>query len=358
MMNFFEQQREAWRQIALLLILFLAASALQALFAWLAILLGAWLTVCLAISPSLDWLAWLWSWFTRPFIAIPLSLTIIALILNGALLGMQRLRRHGGQSVAHILNARPVREENATALERKLLNIASEMAIASGLPMPRVYLMDTPAINALAAGFAPEDAVLIVTRMALETMRRNELEAIIAHEFSHFQNQDALLKMWLLGVLSGISAIPETGRFLAAPIDDDDRSRRSFLAIIGFAMIAVGSVGLIAPQLIKRAILRQREFRADAAAVQFTRDPEGVVNALKLIAAAGGGRIRHRYILRAEHFFFADPVARRSTSSLLATHPSIEERIQRLPPSFRGPIPPLNHAEFEQRLRANGVTEQ
>ncbi|NJK91968.1 MAG: M48 family metalloprotease [Blastochloris sp.] len=198
----------------------------------------------------------------------------------------------GGRSIATLLGGHLLPSSQANAHERRLRNVVEEMALASGLPMPDIYILaEEPGINAFAAGHSPKDAVIGVTRGTLQTLTRDELQGVIAHEFSHILNGDMRLNMRLTCLCHGILYLSETGRLI---IDlafrhglrfSNNRSSGVFiflaLAFCGLVLMAIGSIGYFVTRLLRAAISRQREFLADAAAVQFTRNPGGIGSALK-----------------------------------------------------------------------------
>ena len=227
-------------------------------------------------------------------------------------------------------------------LDRRLVNVVEEMAIASGVAVPRVYVMDNEtAINAFAAGHSINDAVIAVTRGTLTRLSRDELQGVIAHEFSHVLNGDMRLNLRLIGVLHGLLIVAIAGRLL---LELGGRSRGgsssrggNALAVLFFAGIALwilGYIGVFFGRLIKAAVSRQREFLADASAVQFTRNPDGIGSALRKIgglseATGLGTRIDHPQAETLSHLFLG--AARPSfVRGLFATHPSLEERVQRI----------------------------
>jgi Zn-dependent protease with chaperone function len=237
--------------------------------------------------------------------------------------------RQGGAAIALELGGRIVLPELANPAEKQLLNVVEEMAIAAGIRVPSVYVLDHESgINAFAAGFAPEDAVIGVTRGCLETLTRDELQGVIGHEFSHIFNGDMRLNLRLVGLLHGILLIYVAGRILVEIRSSDDKHNFWFL---GLALMAIGSLGLLCGRLIKSAVSRQREFLADASAVQFTRNPDGLASALDKIA-------NHRFKAflvspHAEthsHLFFGSALRFGFWEDLFATHPPLNQRIKRL----------------------------
>lgn len=249
--------------------------------------------------------------------------------------------RGGGAAVAEMLGGTRVQARSEDLHEQTLYNVVEEMAIASGVPMPRVYVLAEEAgINAFAAGHSPADAAVAVTRGTLETLSRDELQGVVAHEFSHILNADMRLNIKLMSVLFGITCIATGGYLLmrVAGRSSGGSSRKgggaAQLFFVGIALYAVGSLGKLFANLIKAAVSRQREFLADAASVQFTRNPRGIAGALsKIRGAVSGGQVRSPQASEASHLFFADALVHKFTS-LFATHPPLDERIKAIEPLF------------------------
>ena len=265
---------------------------------------------------------------------------------GGSLFKIAQLRG-GGHVVAEQLGGRLINPDTADPSEQQLLNVVQEMAIASGAPTPPVYLMDHEAgINAFAAGFTPSDAVIGVTRGAADAFTRDELQGVIAHEFSHILNGDMRLNIRLIGLLHGILIIGILGYFVLrmAAFSGVGRSRSRQegsplpMLALGAGLMAVGFFGMLFGNLIKAAVSRQREFLADASAVQFTRQPAGIAGALKRIGGAtAGSGIQSPNAPEASHMFFGR--ATKGFSALFATHPPLAERIRRIDPSWEGALP-------------------
>ncbi|GIX22289.1 MAG: hypothetical protein KatS3mg121_1072 [Gammaproteobacteria bacterium] len=260
------------------------------------------------------------------------------LILGGSLWRLQQLRRWGGAGVLTALGARRVTAADPDPLLKRLHNVVEEMAIAAGLPVPAVYLIDDSAINALAAGFGPQDAAIGVTRGALELLDRDELQGVVAHEFAHILNGDMRLNLRLIGLQHGLLMLQLLGRHLALAAPRARRQAAGLYAL-GFALQTLGLLGAIAGGLLRAAVSRQREFLADAAAVQFTRQPQGIAGALKKIGGwVVGSRLGVPGAQALAHCFIAEAVGRLS-SGLLATHPPLSRRIRRLDPHWDGRYP-------------------
>ncbi len=257
-----------------------------------------------------------------------------SVIIAGTLIKLGELSSGGGDKLAQWLGGRRIMPDTAEARERQLLHITEEMAIAAGIPVPPVYVLDhEPAINAFAAGGTIPEAVIGVTRGALEALDRDELQGVVAHEFSHIVHGDMRLNMHLLGVLHGLFMLTTLGRVLWRSSAHLRRSRDGArvvpLAIAaGLVLTVAGSLGVVFGQIIRAAISRQREYLADAAAVQFTRNPSGLAGALRKIAERPHPMTNPR-AEEVSHMLFAGSLAA-GLGSLLATHPPIEERIARL----------------------------
>ncbi len=245
--------------------------------------------------------------------------------------------REGGGAVARMLGGRLVSRDTGDLAERRLLNIVDEMSIASGIPVPEVYVLDQePGINAFAAGYSVENAVVAVTRGALETLNRDELQGVIGHEFSHILNGDMRLNLHLIGVLFGILAIAVVGRFILYSVRTSSARRNKgvpAVVVLGLSLMLIGYIGVFVGRLIQAAVSRQREFLADASAVQFTRNPAGIGGALlKIAGLERGSAVEAPRASEAAHLFFGEGV--RSMFGLLATHPPIEERVRRIDPAL------------------------
>lgn len=263
----------------------------------------------------------------------------VGVIVGGAMLFKTAQLRSGGSTVAELLGGRLVEIDTKDPQERVLRNVVEEMAIASGVPVPDVYVMDgEQGINAFAAGWSPSDAAVAVTRGSLESFNRDELQGVIAHEFSHVFHGDMRLNIRLMGTLFGIVCIAVIGRILmrGAFYSGGSRSRDKNggamgLMLFGLALVAIGYVGVFFARLIQSAVSRQREYLADAAAVQYTRNPRGIGMAL---AKIGGltARMKSAHAEEASHMLFADGVSR--LGGAMATHPPLEQRIERVLPGF------------------------
>jgi Zn-dependent protease with chaperone function len=243
----------------------------------------------------------------------------------------------GGSTVAENLGGRLINASTTDADERKLINVVEEMSLASGLPVPQVYILDHEnGINAFAAGYSPNDAVVAVTRNCLKLLNRDELQGVIAHEFSHILNGDMRLNIRLIGFLSGIMVLANIG-YLVLRSRSGSRKSGAQIVLIGIGLLVIGFVGQLFGRIIQAAVSRQREYFADASSVQFTRNPNGIAGALKKIGGLmQGSRIRSPNAGEICHMFFGKAIR-----TLFATHPPLADRVQRLQPDFDGQFMPL-----------------
>lgn len=269
----------------------------------------------------------------------------LALIGGGSLFKIAQLRG-GGTTVAERLNGRRVFPNTTDLVERRILNVVEEMALASGVPTPPVFLLSEEAgINAFAAGYSPSDAVVAVTRGTAEQLTRDELQGVVAHEFSHILNGDMRLNIRMIGILHGLLLVGLLGRIMVriAARTSGGRGKNNpgpYLFVIGAALAVLGYVGTLIGGLIKAAVSRQREYLADASAVQFTRNPGGLAGALKRIGSLVlGSTIKAENAAEANHMFFAAGIWEGITG-LTATHPPLESRIRRLDQAWDGKYPP------------------
>ena len=237
----------------------------------------------------------------------------------------------GGSVVAESLGGRLVASNTQDPDERKLLNVVEEMSIASGVPMPQVYVLDNEDyINAFAAGHTTSDAVVAVTRNCMKKLTRDELQGVMGHEFSHILNGDMRLNIRLIGILFGIFCLATIGRILMYA-----RGRNSGgVVMVGLLLLAIGSLGVLFGRLIQAAVSRQREFLADASSVQFTRNPAGLSGALQKIGGYGS-RMESPHASDASHLFFGNALGD-SLFNLMATHPPIPDRIRAIDPTWDG----------------------
>lgn len=281
------------------------------------------------------------SWEVLGYVTLAVG-TVVALGSTYKLLQLSG----GGRTVAEAMGGRLININTRDPEERKILNVVEEMAIASGTPVPPVYLIDDDSINAFAAGFQPQDAVIGITRGSIHLLSRDELQGVIAHEFSHILQGDMRLNIRLVGILHGILVIGLIGYFLlrSAHIGAYTSSRRrgnnaAPMLALGLGLIVIGFAGTFFGNIIKAAVSRQREFLADASAVQFTRNPDGIAGALKKIGGFSmGSLLRAAHAAEFSHMFFGQGV-KVQFNALMATHPPLSERIQRIEPGWDGRFP-------------------
>ncbi len=279
--------------------------------------------------------------WTLPIVA---SVGTLILIAGGSWFKIAQLSG-GGTIVAENVGGRQIATNTTDPIEKRLLNVVEEMALASGVPVPPVYfLAEEQGINAFAAGYSPSDAVVAVTRGTAEQLSRDQLQGVIAHEFSHILNGDMRLNIRLIGVLHGILLLSLVGRALFHIAASTGRSRSKnnpgvYFVLLGLVMLVLGIIGSLMGNLIKAAVSRQREYLADASAVQFTRDPGGIAGALKQIGAAlVGSRLQHPNAAEMSHMYFGQGVWQ-GFSGLMATHPPLSKRILCLEPNWDGKFP-------------------
>jgi Zn-dependent protease with chaperone function/uncharacterized tellurite resistance protein B-like protein len=295
------------------------------------------------------------------------SASVLLVVIGGSFYKMLQLGG-SGRKVAEMLGGRLIPPNTRDPEEKKVLNVVEEMAIASGNPVPQVYVLEESAINAFAAGSDRRNAVIGITRGAMELLNREELQGVIAHEFSHIHNGDMRLNLRLVAILHGILVIGLIGSFLlrSTARRSNDKNRGAQVGL-GLALVILGYCGVFFGNLIKAAVSRQREFLADASAVQFTRNPDGIANALKKI----GGHSRHALLdneraTEYSHLYFAQGVSH-FLGRLMATHPDLSERIRKIQPRWNGamitpsakkeepaaepaPAPPASGVSAEQAL--------
>jgi Zn-dependent protease with chaperone function len=318
-MDFFARQEEARAASRRLIVLFLLAVLAVAAAVGTVAYLG-----CLLADRSPNDL-------DLPLAASGLTLLVIG---TGSFWETRSLRL-GGEAVAAKVGAREIGPQDATQDEQRLLNVVDEMALAAGVAVPRTYVMeDESAPNAFAAGHTVDDAVIVVTRGLLETLARDELQAVVAHEFSHILHGDMRLNLRMVGVLAGLTLVAKAGQSLMQAGRGRRRGGMPALAA-GAAVWLAGSMGVLCGRLIRAAVSRHREFLADASAVQFTRNPMGLASALRKVATEP---ITHPGAEAIAHLFIAAPL-RRLASGWLATHPPIAERIRRLGAAAAAPAP-------------------
>lgn len=334
-MDFFQAQDHARRSSRRLIVYFLLAVAtiIAAVYLAVVLLLGV------GGEPGTDTPLW------QADLFILVSAALLVLIIGGSTYKSIALAQGGGHAVAQMLGGRQVPRASDEPAEQRLLNVVDEMAIASGVPVPAVYVLDDePAINAFAAGTHSHNAVVAVTRGTLDRLSRDELQGVVAHEFSHILNGDMRLNIRLIGVLHGLLLLTLLGRILMRGSGSSRNAAGA--AVLGLVLVVLGYLGVLFGSLIKAAVSRQREYLADASAVQFTRNPAGIAGALKKIGGFGS-RVTHPRAEEASHMFFGEGWG--GLSSLFATHPPLELRIRRLDPAF--------NPALAAQMRAHGGSE-
>ena len=348
--TFYQRQADAKKSSARLIVLFIVAVILIVLsmsgVTWFVTLKAVRPKTTDAISQRVG--------FRADSYQFPLmvGLGTLAVITFGSLYKVLELRRGGGTLVAESLGGRRISTSTQIPNERLLMNVVEEMAIASGVPVPPVFMMSEDGINAFAAGYSPSDAVLGVTRGCVDKLSRSELQGVIAHEFSHILNGDMRMSIKLIGVLHGILLIGVTGQAVLRGLfysGGGSRRRSSkkeggggilVIAALAITAVVVGFIGVFFGNLIKAAVSRQREFLADASAVQFTRDPSGISGALQRIGGLkAGSRIENAGASEASHLFFSQAVWS-GFGGLWATHPPLEDRIRAIDPHWKGKMLP------------------
>jgi len=373
--TFFQRQDKARRQ-TVILVLWLVVAIGLIVFAINAVVYG--LAVFVEATPH-D----LRHWLGQPW-WLMLSAAVVLTILLGSLMRYHGLRG-GGYVVAEMLDGRRIDFDSRDTLERRLINVVEEMSIASGTPVPALYILDQEAgINAFVAGFKPTEAVMVVTRGCLEHLDRDQLQGVVGHEYSHILNGDMRLNIRLMAILAGILMIGVAGRTLIGSVfrTRTGYRRRGFMSssssserrggmvggqygiavvALGLALIVVGYAGLFCGRLIKAAVSRQREFLADASSVQFTRNSDGIAGALwRIKEHEAGSFLGHGRAEDASHMCFGEGVEMRLTG-WLATHPPLEARVRAIDPHFRAKMATRKirsgqAASADRRAAAPGTT--
>ena len=279
---------------------------------------------------------------------------ILLFVVGGAIVETQRLRAGGGARVAHWLGGVEITDPD-DALERRLLNVVDEMAIASAQPVPRVFVMRREdAINGFVAGWGADDLALTVTRGALERLNRAELQGLVAHEFGHIKEDDLPLSMRMLALVWGLSLIHGYGQTLMQPNQDGQVNPLAWL--VGLVLTAAGWMGWLAGRILQAAISRQREFLADASAIQFTRTRDGLGNVLRKIwhdQKLLAGRMQHPAAEMVAALLLHEP----GQTHLLACHPQLSERIRRICGTVLPPLPArLLREQVSEPRRPRAIT--
>lgn len=331
-MDFFEAQEQAKSSTSKLVLLFVLAVVSIIVVTNVLILITMRVVGMSSAAGYMqgDYLGFSWEVF------VSVGGVIVAAVIIGSLYKMFSLRG-GGRRIAENLNGELVVAGTGDLKKQQLLNVVEEMAIASGTPVPPVYLLDEEGINAFAAGHDPTDAVIGITRGAVEALDREELQGVIAHEFSHILHGDMRLNLKLVGVLHGILVLRLIGEVLLRGNRSSSRSKRDArLGIIGLILVLAGWLGWYFASLIKAAVSRQREYLADASAVQFTRNPNGIATALMKISKHHRLSFIENPAGREYNHAFFEVGSRSDLRGLGATHPPINDRIQAILPRWDG----------------------
>lgn len=342
-MNFFDQQEKARKNTRILILLFMAAIVVLILLTNAFLIFFPWemnsrafseggsnrSLVCLMQSGCEVLSTLNWRRIIIVSLFVPLAVSVVSLWKWLAI-------RKGGKSIAKLMGGTLLSSNTKDIQEKRLLNVVEEMALAAGMAVPAIYVMQEEAgVNAFAAGFTQKDAVIAVTSGTLQSLNRDQLQGVIAHEFSHILNGDMRLNMHLIAVLHGIMFITEAGMVFLRGGRHSRRNSRDPTMALGLGLVVLGATGTFFGEMIKAAVSRQREFLADASAVQFTRNPEGIANALKIIGGAHEESfIQEGHKTEVSHLFFARCSSWRQ--SLFATHPPLGDRISRIQPRWDG----------------------
>lgn len=356
--NFFAQQDLARRNTRILVVLFTLAVLLLLTLTNVIALISLGFVDPAFLSSSLQWRTLPWDlvgW---------VSFTVLAAVTIAVLFKWQQLKA-GGRAVAESLGGIRLLPDSQDPLQRRLLNVVEEMALAANTPVPPVYLLPEQGINAFAAGYSPADAVIGVTQGCLEHLNREELQGVIAHEFSHILNGDMRMNIRLIAILNGILFLGHIGYYMlrgssrAGAIRASSRSSGNSknnggggIVLLALGFVVIGYVGSFFGNLIKAAVSRQREFLADASAVQFTRNPRGIAGALKAIGSHSvSSKIKNQNADENSHLFFGEAISR--WASIFATHPPLSTRIKRLEPHWNGKYPAARPAQTAVDASAN-----
>ncbi|MDD3588221.1 MAG: M48 family metallopeptidase, partial [Thermoguttaceae bacterium] len=351
-MNFFERQDQAKRKTGLLIFLFVVAMILTflAVHSLVAVFMtGNHDSTVASLTPYWD------AWLNPGLLTIDL-LVVFLFIGGGSLYKTTQLASLDGDGIAQMLGGEQIDPATTDFQERRILNIVEEMSIASGIRIPNVYILrEEPSINAFAAGFTPETSIVAVTRGSLDYLSRDELQGVIGHEFSHILNGDTNISLRLIGVLFGLEMMVILGTILfrssiyfvgvdGGGDNDDNRGIGMgialFMIIFGGGLVLIGLVGMLMSNVIRAAISRQREFLADASAVQYTRNPAGIAGALTKIGCPNvGSVVQESASVETSHLFFSNVFAAYSFASLFDSHPPLAVRIKAIDPSFDGQFP-------------------
>ena len=336
-MNFFAAQDKARRHTSRLIILFLLA-VISLIILTNILLIGTFAYMqAMETGESISSISALINYFELD-VVIAVSIGVSLLITLGSVYKISSLSK-GGQAIAEMLGGQLVPQSTTTHEERQLLNIVEEMAIAAGMPIPKVYLLNESSINAFAAGQSHNNAVIGVTSGALTHLSRDELQGVIAHEFSHILNGDMRLNLRLIGILHGILLIGIIGEYIVRSLRHGSGSKKGnggAIIIAGVGLMIIGYAGTFFGKLIKASVSRQREFLADASAVQFTRNKDTIAGALKKIGGLDAGSLLETPAApEYSHAYFANGVSS-FFESMMSTHPPLKDRIKQIDPGWNG----------------------
>lgn len=307
----------------------------------------------------------------QPGLLLFVSALVLLLIISGTIIRVAQLRK-GGSAVAEMLGGRKAEPSTTDFGESQLIHVVEEMAIASGMPVPDIYILDNETnINAFAAGFTTDDAAIGVTRGAIDQLSRDELQGVIAHEFSHIFNGDMRLNIRLIGILNGILLLHIMGMIVmrgtlfsggARVSSSGNRNKDGgqgaiAILLLGLSLVVIGYIGMLFGRMIQAAVSRQREYLADAAAVQYTRNPDGIAGALEKIGrTTDGGKIEDGHSMEFSHMFFANSF-HTALDKLFATHPPLKKRISAIRPG-NDPESIRKKKRIDQRLEADRLQQQ
>ena len=327
--DFFSNQDRAKSQSGRLIALFMLGV--------LGTILSFWVVAATAISIGSkhdDQIQWS-DGFGNLSVFLGVAGVVSLIVLLGTLYKLSQLSA-GGPAIAQMLGGVAIDPSSRRPAEQQVLNIVEEMAIASGLPVPPVYVIDTPGMNAFAAGPDPTHSVIGVTRGLIESLTRDELQGVVAHEFSHIFHGDTRINARTTAAIAGIMLVGTLGwftfRYIGPQLMRGSRGGKKGDGGIGIAIVVgglliwiIGSLGVLVGRMIQAAISRQREFLADASAVQYTRNPDGIANALRRLRDGHKTEVPAAAASELNHFFFCS-----SLSTIFATHPPLDERISRI----------------------------
>ena len=363
-MNFFEHQEAAKKKTTALVGMMIAAIFSLILITTIAVSCVA-LYLETSTASSIEraksgWIVDHYVQFTQTPTFWYIALSVVLVVVIGSIFKWYQLAS-GGRYVAEALGGRILTHDTQDADEKRVLNVVEEMAIASGNPVPPVYMMEDKSINAFAAGLSRNDAVVGITRGCATLLSRDELQGVMAHEFSHIHNGDMRLNLKLIAFIHGIVVIGLIGSIL---MRTSGRSRggknTGGLIFLGLALVIIGYSGTFFGNIIKSMISRQREYLADASAIQFTRNPDGISGALKKIGGySRGARIESSGASEFSHMYFGQGISI-GLNALMATHPPLPDRIRRIEPQWDGKFitPEEKSSHIDSEGKSDGKTKK